>query len=457
MRKNEISTLSNIKKIHFIGIGGSGMFPLANVLHLQGFELTGSDTYESDTLKKVKNLNIPVFNVHSKDNISNQDLVVFSAAIKEDNPEIQEALKKNIPIIERSYLLGMIFKKFKNSIGVSGTHGKTTTTAMISSILIDAQLDPTCIIGGTLPKINSNSCAGKSDIIVAEACEYVDSFLWLNPEISVITNVDEDHLDYFKTFENIKNSFKKYANKTHRLIVVNGDNLPSRECTQEATADKIFFGLDNKNDFYASNISFSKNQCARFDIISKSKEIITSISLKVPGKHNIYNALAAFCTCLSFGIAPEKIKSSLENFSGVHRRFEILACKKGITVADDFAHHPTEIKTTLESAVKMGYKRVWAIFQPHTYSRTYMFLDDFAKSLSIAQKVIVSEILPVRETNIYNIHSKNLTDKIPQSIYLSTFEEICDYVVKNAELGDLIITLGGGNVYKCANMIAKNI
>ena len=456
MRKNEITSLDNLKKIHFIGIGGSGMFPLAYVLHLQGFKITGSDTYESDTLKKVKDLKIPVFSAHSKNNISDQDLVVFSAAIKEENPEIQEAMKKGIPIIERSYLLGIIFKKYSNSIGVSGTHGKTTTTAMISSILIDAKLDPTCIIGGTLPKIKSNSCAGKSDIIVAEACEYVDSFLHLTPKISVITNVDEDHLDYFKTFENVKNSFKKYARQTRELLVVNGDNLPARECVQDTKVNKIFFGLENKNNFYASNISFSKNQCAQFDIMSENKKI-SSISLKVPGMHNVYNALAAFCTCLSLGINTETIKSSLENFSGVHRRFEIITSKNGITVADDFAHHPTEIKTTLESASKMGYKKVWAIFQPHTYSRTSILLDDFAKSLSIAQKVIVSDILPVREKNTYNIHATDLTAKIPQSVHIPTFEEICDYVVKHAEAGDLIITLGGGNVYKCANMIAEKI
>ncbi len=457
MHKNEVTTLDNIKKIHFIGIGGSGMFPLANVLHLNGFEITGSDTYESDTLKKVKDLKIPVADIHSKDNISDQDLVVFSAAIKEENPEIQEALRKGIPLIERSYLLGLMFKKYNNSVGVSGTHGKTTTTAMISSILIDANLDPTCIIGGTLPKIKSNSCAGKSDVIVAEACEYVDSFLHLNPKISVITNVDEDHLDYFKTFENLKNSFKKYANQTRELLIVNGDNLPARECVQDSTLNKIFFGLENKNDFYAANISFSKNQFARFDIISGNEKIINNINLKVPGMHNVYNALAAFCTCLSLEIEPAIIKSSLENFSGVHRRFEIITCKNGITVADDFAHHPTEIKTTLESASKMGYKKVWAIFQPHTYSRTATLLNDFAKSLSIAEKVIVSDILPVREKNVYNIHSADLTAKIPQSIYIPTFEEICDYVVKYAEAGDLIITLGGGNVYECANMIAKNI
>lgn len=456
MESSNISNLQNIKKIHFIGIGGSGMFPLAQILKARGFEITGSDIYESDTLDKVRKLGIPVNTEHRKENIKDQDLIVFSAAIKESNPEIQAAKEKNIPIIERSVMLGLIFNNYKNSIGVSGTHGKTTTTSMITSVLLDAKKDPTAVIGGTLPKISGNSCAGESDIIVAEACEYVDSFLHLHPKISVITNVDADHLDYFGTLENVKKSFHQYASQTTDLIVVNGDDKNAKDTAENTNASKIFFGLSKENDYFADNIEFNKKQQARFDIF-KGNEKIIHIELSVPGNHNIYDSLAAFIVCLNLGVSPTDIQKSLKMFTGAHRRFEILGEINGITVADDFAHHPTEIETTLKAAVNMGFNKVWAIFQPHTYSRTYMLLDDFVKALSVADKVIISEILPVREVNTYGIHSEDLVKKMSNGKYIPTFEEICDYITENAQSGDLVLTLGGGNVYKCANMIVDKL
>lgn len=456
MESSKINNLQGIKKIHFIGIGGSGMFPLAQILKFKGFDITGSDVYESDTLEKVKKMGIKVDLGQKKENISNQDLVVFSAAIKETNPEICAAKEKNIPIIERSVMLGIIFNEYKNSVGVAGTHGKTTTTSMITTVLLDAKKSPTAVIGGTLPKLGSNAAAGNSDIIVAEACEYVDSFLCLSPKISVITNVDADHLDYFKTFENVKKSFNKFANQTSDLVVLNGDDKGALSSTENIKAKKVTFGLSDNCDYCAKNIKFSKNQFPTFDIYKNGKKIV-EISLSVPGNHNIYDSLAAFIVCEYLGISIENIASSLKNFSGAHRRFEILANINGITVIDDFAHHPTELKTTLLAASKMGFKKVWAIFQPHTYSRTAMFLDDFAKALSIPEKTIISEILPVRETNTYGIHSEDLVKKIPNAVFIPTFEEITDYVIKNASSGDLIITLGGGNVYKCANEIVKKL
>ena len=456
MKSNNIKSLENIKKIHFIGIGGSGMFPLASILHSKGFIITGSDIYPSDTLEKVKALGIDVKSKQSEENITDQDLVVFSAAIKETNPEIVAAKSKNIPIIERSVMLGIIFNKYNNSIGVSGTHGKTTTTSMIASTLLDLGKDPTAVIGGTLPKIKSNSCCGKSDIIVAEACEYVDSFLQLYPAISIITNVEADHLDYFGSLENVKNSFKKFALQTKRLIIANGDDKNIRDILKDVPTKTLFFGTSHDNDFYADNIVFNKLQCAEFDVF-KDTEKISHISLSVPGKHNMFNALACLITCMELGAEIKNIEKSLNNFKGVHRRFENLGTIGGITVVDDFAHHPTEINTTLNAATKMGFKKVWAIFQPHTYSRTSMFLNEFADALSQPEKVIISEILPVRETNTYGIHSEDLVKKMSNAVYIPTFEEITDYVVKNAEDGDLVITLGGGNVYKCANMIVEKL
>ncbi len=456
MESSKISDLNGIKSVYFIGIGGSGMFPLASILREKGFLVSGSDIYESDTLAKVRDLGIKVNINQVKENISDQDLVVFSAAIKETNPEIMAAKEKNIPVIERSVMLGIIFKEYKNSVGVSGTHGKTTTTSMITSILIDAQKSPTAVIGATLNKIKGNSCVGNSDIIVAEACEYVDSFLTLYPSISVITNVEADHLDYFKTFENVKKSFHKFASQTANFVVVNGDDESALECTKNIKAKVISFGLSEKNDYFAGNINYNNLQHADFDVFYKNEKI-THINLKVTGKHNVYNALAALIVCQKLGVTLEEIKSSLQNFTGAHRRFEFLGKINGVTVVDDFAHHPTELETTLKSTAKMGFNTVWAVFQPHTYSRTYMFLDDFVKALSNADKVIISEILPVRETNTYGVHSQDIVSKMANATYIAEFDEISDYISNNTKDGDLVITLGGGNVYKCAEMIVQKL
>lgn len=456
MESSNVKNLDGIKKIHFIGIGGSGMFPLAKILYSQGFEVTGSDIYESDTMEKIEKLGIKVTLNQKKENIQNHDLVVFSAAIKESNPEIIAAKEKSIPIIERSVLLGIIFKKYKNSVAVSGTHGKTTTTSMITSVLLDAGKEPTAVIGASLKKINGNSCTGNSDIIVGEACEYVDSFLQLFPSISVITNVDADHLDYFGSLENVKKSFGKFASQTKKLIIVNGDDDNSRDCVKDVKVKKIFFGMGEDNTYSARNVIYTKMQQAKFDIF-KGSEKISHIELTVPGKHNLYNALAAFIVCSELEVTGEVISKSLHEFSGAHRRFEILGKINDITVVDDFAHHPTEINATLNAASKMGFNRVWAVFQPHTYSRTSMLLGDFAEALSIADQVVVSEILPVREVNTYGIHSRDLTDKIENSVYIPDFEQITEYILKNAKPGDLVLTLGGGNVYRCANMIKSGL
>lgn len=456
MESSKLTNLDNIKNIYFIGIGGSGMFPLAHILKEKGFNISGADIYESDTLQKVRALGIKVYTDHKESNISGQDLIVFSAAIKETNPEIIAAKKAGIPIIERSVMLGLVFNKYRNSIGVSGTHGKTTTTSMITSVLIDADKRPTSVIGATLKKIGGNSCIGNSDIIVAEACEYVDSFLQLNPAISVITNVDADHLDYFGNLENVIKSFRKYALQTSELVIYNGDNINARKSVENITAKAVSFGMNENNDYYAKNIKFGKMQNAQFDIIHNDKAV-AHVNLSVPGKHNIYNALAAYIVCSNLGVSNKEFEKSITDFKGAHRRFEILLEKNGITVADDFAHHPTEIQSTLEAASKMGFKRVVAIFQPHTFSRTAMFQKEFARALSIADEVIVSDILPVRETNIYGVKSTDLTDKIQNSHYIPTFEEICEFVIQNAQSGDLILTLGGGNIYKCANMISEKL
>lgn len=447
--------LHKVKKIHFVGIGGSGMCPLAEILHHKGYELTGSDVNESDTLQRIRSYGIPVAMGHRAENIGAAELVVYTAAVKQDNPELAAAKERGVPTVERSVMLGMVTRKYGNSIAVSGTHGKTTTTAMLTQLCINAGVDPSAIIGGKLPFINGNGRVGHSDTIVCEACEYVDTFLQLTPAVSVILNIDADHLDYFGNLENIIKSFHQFACQTSRLLVINGDDENSRMAVKRIVGPKIVtFGLSPENDYYAENISDAKKAYEHFTLM-KHGEKLTDITLSVPGKHNIINALAAAAVADCLGVPAECIAESLHQFTGVHRRFEILGKYNDITVADDFAHHPTELTATLTAAMQMGFRDVWAIFQPHTYSRTYLLLDDFAKALSIPNHVILSEILAVRETNTYHVYAKDLADKVPGSVWFKTFEEIADYAVQHAKPGDLILTLGGGDVYKCANLIVE--
>lgn len=453
---NNIDLLNNVKKIHFVGIGGSGMCPMAEILNKEGFEITGSDIYESDTLERIKALHIPVYIGHKKENVLGKDLIVYTAAVKRNNPELLAAQEFNIPAIERSVMLGLVTKRYSKSIAVSGTHGKTSTTAMITQILTTGKADPTAIIGGKLPFIGGNSRVGKSDIIVCEACEYVDTFLQLHPYISVILNIDADHLDYFGSLENIKKSFNKFGNQTSGLIIYNGDDKNSVDTVNDINIKKLSFGLNDNNDYYAKDITTKSGAKMSFSLMKKGQKLC-DIKLNVPGKHNIYNALAAAVVADYLSIDTEFIKKALSEFTGVHRRFEILGNPNDIVVADDFAHHPTEITAILNSAMSMGFNTVWAVFQPHTYSRTAILINDFAKALSIADKVIISEILAVREENTYNIYSKDLGEKVPNSVCIDSFEDITEYIKNNAKPGDLVLTMGGGNVYKCANMILKSL
>lgn len=448
--------LSKIKNIHFIGIGGSGMCPLAEILHTENYNITGSDISEGDTLDRIKGYGIKVFMGHHPENIDGAELVVYTSAVKPDNPELEAARKKGIPTAERCEMLGLIADRYKKSVAVSGTHGKTTTTGMLTQVLVGSGYEPTAVIGGKLPYIGGNGRVGTSDVMVCEACEYVDSFLELHPAISIILNVDADHLDYFKNLDGIKASFKKFAGQTSELLVVNGDDENSRDVVKDIDTPKLFFGFDSSNDYYAENLTTLPGARQSFDLMHNGEKL-AFVHLNVPGKHNVLNALACAAVAHYLGDDGDKISKNLEAFKGVHRRFEILGKKCGITVADDFAHHPTELTATLNAAMSMGFNTVWAVFQPHTYSRTAMLLDDFAKALAIPDKAVLSEILPVREVNTYNIYSKDLADKIDGCVWFKTFEEITDYVCENAKDGDLIITLGGGNVYMCANMIYKKL
>jgi len=454
MSANE-NILDHARKLHFVGIGGSGMCPMAEILHHKGYVLTGSDLNESDTLERIKAYGIPVSMGHRAENIGDAEAVVYTAACKQDNPELVAAREKGIPTLERSVMLGMLTEKFPYPIAVSGTHGKTTTTGMLTQILMEAGKDPSAIIGGKLPLIEGNGRVGKSDTIVCEACEYVDTFLQLHPAASVMLNIDADHLDYFKTVDNIVKSFHQFGAQTSRLLVVNGDDKRVMESVKGLEGREIVtFGLSDTNDYYPVEMNEEDTACEDFTLMHKGKKL-GRVNLIVPGEHNMLNAVAAAAAAHSIGVEPEPICAALGKFSGVHRRFEVLGKFGGVTVADDFAHHPTELTAVLSSAMRMGYRQVWAVFQPHTYSRTYNLLDDFAKALSIPNHLVMTEILAVRETNTFNIHTSDLAAKVPGSKWFGSFEEIADYVMGKAQPGDLILTLGGGDIYKCANLMVK--
>jgi len=459
--------LKGKKHIHFIGIGGSGMYPLAQILHSQGYYLTGSDNNETETLDAVRKMGIPVFVGQRAENIEGADLIVHTAAIMNDNPELIAARNSDAEVLERSELLGIITGWYDRAICVSGTHGKTTTTSMITQILFSAGIDLSAFIGGKLPCIGGSGRAGKSDIMVCESCEFVDTFLKLYPDIAVILNIDEDHLDYFKNLENIISSFKKFADKASKAVIFNGDDENTLKAVKDITdKELVTFGLDPKNDYYAANIQRISGMETQYTLMKKDKEMGV-VTLHVAGMHNVLNSVAAAAAADYAGTPADKIISGLAEFRGAGRRFELIGKAKGITIVDDYAHHPTELTVTLKAAMEMGYKNVWAVFQPFTFSRTALLLDDFAKALSITDKTVLTDIMGSREKNTYKIFTRHLAEKIDGCIFFpqdeteeytdkrkyENFEQVCDYLCKNAQDGDLIITLGCGDAYKIAKMV----
>ncbi len=450
--REEDRIIEKVKKIHLIGIGGSGMCPIAEILHSKGYELTGSDNNESDPLKRIKALGIKVYMGHNPENVQGAELIIYSAAISEDNPEIVEAKRLGIPLMERSHILGALTRRYDNVIGVCGTHGKTTVSSMITHILILNKENPTAVIGGKLPLINSNGIAGESDTFVCESCEFVDTFLQLSPDKAVLLNIDNDHLDYFGTMENLTASFSKFVNMAS-LTFVNGDDelcLKAVEGCQYMT-----FGMDSKNDFYAENIESGKYGFC-FDVMYKGEKL-TRLNMHIPGKHNIYNGLAGFAACYSEGIAPDDIASAVESFTGAGRRFEFLGEYKGFTLADDYAHHPTEIKATLSAAKELSYNNVIAVFQPFTFSRTALLKDEFIEALSLADKVILTPIMGSREKNTYNIYSEDIAKELKDCVVVDGFESIAKKIIETAKENDIVITMGGGDIYKAAHIVQEKL
>ena len=444
--------IENVKKIHLIGIGVSGMCPMAEILPSKGYLITGSDNNESDPLKRIRALGIKVYMGHSPENVHGAELIVYSAAISQDNPEIVEAKKLGIPLMERSHMLGALTRRYDNVIGVCGTHGKTTVSSMITHILILNKQNPTAVIGGKLPLINSNGIAGDSDTMVCESCEFVDTFLQLSPDKAVLLNIDNDHLDYFKTMDNLVESFRKFVNMAS-LTFVNGDD----ELCMKAVEDCQYmtYGLDKSNDFYAENVESGKFGFC-FDIMYRGEKL-TRFNMHIPGRHNIYNGLASFAACYSEGIAPDDIAKAVESFTGAGRRFEFLGEYNGFTLADDYAHHPTEIKATLSAAKELSYNNVIAVFQPFTFSRTALLKDEFIQALSIADKVILTPIMGSREKNTYNIYSEDIAKYLKNAVVVDGFENIADKIIETAEENDIVITMGGGDIYKAAHIVQEKL
>ncbi|MCI5515013.1 MAG: UDP-N-acetylmuramate--L-alanine ligase [Oscillospiraceae bacterium] len=449
--------LKEAKRVHFIGIGGAGMCPIAEILISLGYDVSGSDNNDTETFRRVEKEGAKVYLGQVRENITDDvELVIYTNAILAGNEELEYA-KANFPCFERAEALGAISRIFSNCIGICGTHGKTTTTSMTTQILMEAGLDPSAVIGGKLPLINAYGRYGHSQNFVCESCEFNNTFLHMNPDIAVILNIDEDHLDFFKNLDNIKKSFRKFAELTTKTVIYNGDDENTVDTLKGLEGKKmISIGRNDGNEWVAKNVSVPGGFHSEYDAYHNG-EFVAHVELSVPGEHNILNSLCAFVASYESGADVEHIKAGLKHFGGAARRFELLGKYNGVTFADDYAHHPKEIKVTLEAAKKMGYNHVWAVHQPFTYTRTSLLLNDFAKVLQIADKCVISKIMGSREVNTIGIKAKDLADKVPGSVQLDSFEEICDYVCDNAEDGDLVITLGCGDVYKVARMMCKKM
>ncbi|KGG80738.1 UDP-N-acetylmuramate--alanine ligase [Caloranaerobacter azorensis H53214] len=451
----------NFKHVHFIGIGGISMSGLAEILLNAGYIVSGSDIKNSDIIESLKKKGAAIYIGHNKNNINSADLIVYTSAISKDNPEYTEAIKRNIVTVDRATFLGQLMRMYKSSIAVSGTHGKTTTTAMISVILEHANLKPTILLGGVLDSIGGNVKIGKENIFLTEACEYKGNFLKFNPNISIILNIEEDHLDYFKDIEHIVETFANFAALLPRngLLVINNDDINTPKIINKVNCNIVTFGIKNKSNYKADDISFTSNGFPNFRlIINDSKEY--RINLKVIGIHNIYNALAAIATAHYLNIPINTIIEAIENYTGTHRRFEIKGSINGIRIIDDYAHHPTEIKATLNAAKKLPHNKIWCVFQPHTYTRTKALLDEFSESFYDADNVIIADIYAAREKDTGLIHSKDLVDllinKGIKALYINNFKDIVDYLLKQANGGDIILTVGAGDIYKVAEMLLDN-
>ncbi|MDO4283729.1 MAG: UDP-N-acetylmuramate--L-alanine ligase [Eubacteriales bacterium] len=450
--------------VYFVGIGGISMSGLAEILLSRGFTVSGSDRQESPVTKKLTEQGVTVYYGQREENITPDiDLAVFTSAIHPDNPEYIAVSRLGIPMLTRAQLLGEIMRNYELPVAVSGTHGKTTTTSMLSEILLAGQTDPTLSIGGMLKSIGGNVRVGHSGYFLTEACEYTNSFLSFFPKIGIILNIDADHLDFFKDLEDIRRSFRKFAEliPADGALIINGDIPDVAEITRDLACRVISYGSGSGCDYYPEDITYDDHAHASFLLHSPAsgdgKDQSGRIVLRVPGEHNLYNAIAAIAAADLMEIPRSASVPALAGFSGTDRRFEYKGTKDGVTIIDDYAHHPTEIRATLLAARNYPHGRLWCVFQPHTYTRTKSLLPEFADALRLADEVVLADIYAARETDTLGISSETLRDEIlalgGSCRYFDSFSKIEEYLSSNCTKGDLLITMGAGNV----NQIAEDL
>ena len=450
------------KHVYMIGIGGISMSGIAKILVNYGYKVSGSDIVYSDTVKDLEDNNIKVNIGQVASNITSDiDLVVYTAAIKENNEELVKAKELGIETIERGEFLGELTRNFKDCIGIAGTHGKTTTSSMVSSVFVEKGLDPSIQIGANLSVINGNYRVGKSDYFIIEACEYKDSYQNFKQRSAIVTNIDNDHLDYFKNIDNIEKSFREYVSHlpSNGVLVVNMDNERCYNLKNYTKANVITCSIDNNDaDYVAKNIEFDDRGCASYDVY-KNSEFVIRVELNVKGIHNVINSLECFALCSFYGIDSESIVNGLKKFTGASRRMEYKGKFNGANVYDDYGHHPTEIEATSNAILKEKYNESYAIFEAHTYSRVKNHLDDFVKSLIKYDHIIVIDIYAAREENIYNVSPMDIVNKLLEkgkdARYISDYDEIKAYLKTVVKEKDLIITLGAGNVTKIASKLVE--
>ena len=445
------------KRAHLVGIGGVSMAPLGEVLKGRGVIVTGSDMHESQSVEHLRSLGIPVTIGHLPESVRGADCVIRTAAVHDDNPEIAAALAAGIPVFERAQAWGAIMGHYRNALCISGTHGKTTTTSMCTHIFLAAGKDPSVMIGGTLPILGAGHRVGHGDTIIAESCEYCNSFLSFAPTVAVILNVEEDHLDFFKDLADIQRSFGAFAKlvpQDRGWVVVNGDNAHALEAVRDCGREMLVFSREDEGaDCRAENITWERG-LPRFDILIHGEKY-AHVELRVGGEHNISNALAAACAAWALGIPGAAVEEGLGSFTGAGRRFEKKGEYNGAMVYDDYAHHPDELHALLTMVKKLGYERVICAFQPHTYTRTAALFDHFVEELKLADIAVLAEIYAAREQNTLGISAKNLAEKIPGAVYCPTLEEVTEKLRALARPGDLILTVGAGDIYLAGEDLVK--
>ena len=442
------------RRAHLVGVGGVSMSPLAEVLHGMGMEITGSDMNESAAVAHLRSLGIPVAIGHRGENVQGAELVIRTAAVHDDNPEIARAHAQGIPVFERAQAWGALMRGYKNALCIAGTHGKTTTTSMCTHIGMAAGVDPTVMIGGTLPLLGAGHRVGKGDTIIAESCEYCNSFLSFAPTVAVILNVEEDHLDFFQDLDDIKASFRRFAELVPAggRVIVNADNAGARSVAQGL--DPFTFGLEEGAACTARNLH-QEDGCPVFDICVHDA-LYAHVKLQVHGRHNISNALAAAAAAYVLNLPGRAVEEGLGAFTGAGRRFEKKGTCNGADVYDDYAHHPDELRALLTMSKELGYRRVICAFQPHTYSRTEALFDDFAEVLRLPDVTLLAEIFAARESNEHGVTSRTLAEHVPGSQYFPTLEALTEHLRTLAQPGDLILTVGAGDIYTVGEALTSH-